>query len=84
MTDMRFVASLLIIMAAAILAAFEAVADRGLKVMMRANENPEPPSWKKFSSKGRRMTWRLGSTITPTAGPAVPTPSRMPAPLPMS
>ena len=41
MTDMRFVASLLIIMAAAILAAFEAVADRGLKVPLRANEKPE-------------------------------------------
>jgi len=40
MTDMRFVASLLIIMAAAILAAFEAVADRGLKVLLRANEKP--------------------------------------------
>ena len=38
MTDMRFVASLLIIMASAILAPFEAVADRGLKVPLRANE----------------------------------------------
>ena len=38
---MRFVASLLIIMAAAILAPFEAVTDRGLKVPLRANEKPE-------------------------------------------
>ena len=40
MTDMRFVASLLIIMAATILAAFEALADLGLKVLLRANEKP--------------------------------------------
>lgn len=40
MTDMRFVTSLLIIIAAAVLAPYEAAADRGLKVPLRANEKP--------------------------------------------